>query len=532
MMKDLSSRFTLASKAAAVFSCLMGCAVLAGWWFDIDLLRFHSPYTVRMKANAALGFILSGISLWLAVGDDGSRWKRSVYQGLAFLAALIGLLTLFEYAFGWDLGIDQLLAYEPPGAVKTSSPGRIAPNAALNFLLLGTALLLLPARRCEWIVSIMVLAAGVVSLLALMAYAYAAETLHGFASYMHIGLNTALTFLVLSMGVLFSLRRRGLMAILSSEGPAGEIARRLLPPVFVFPFALGWARLQAQRMGAFGTEFGVAILVTSTIVILAVVVWRATLALNRTEAARRQVEEALRRQTDELSRSNAELEKFAYVASHDLQEPLRMISGFSQLLARRFEGKLGADADEYIGFVVDGANRMQRLINDLLRYSRVGTRGGAFEPTGCSSVLEEALDNLGIALRESGAEIRRDPLPTLTVDRSQMVQLFQNLVGNALKFRGGERTRIQVSARQNGEEWIFSVADNGIGIDPKYFDRIFTIFQRLHGKIEYPGTGIGLAICKKIVERHGGRIWLESELGKGCTFFFTLPAIRRSGGGH
>jgi light-regulated signal transduction histidine kinase (bacteriophytochrome) len=162
----------------------------------------------------------------------------------------------------------------------------------------------------------------------------------------------------------------------------------------------------------------------------------------------------------------------------------------------------------------------------------VGTRGGAFEPTGCSSVLEEALDNLGIALRESGAEIRRDPLPTLTVDRSQMVQLFQNLVGNALKFRGGERTRIRVSARQNGEEWIFSVADNGIGIDPKYFDRIFTIFQRLHGKIEYPGTGIGLAICKKIVERHGGRIWLESELGKGCTFFFTLPAIRRSGGGH
>ncbi|MGE5752582.1 MAG: ATP-binding protein, partial [Deltaproteobacteria bacterium] len=254
-------------------------------------------------------------------------------------------------------------------------------------------------------------------------------------------------------------------------------------------------------------------------------------AAARDVTERKKAEDALRRQTDELSRSNAELEKFAYVASHDLQEPLRMISGFSQLLARRFEGKLGADADEYIGYMVDGANRMQRLINDLLSYSRVGTRGGTFEPTECSSVLEEALDNLGVAIRESGAEVRHDPLPTLETDRSQMVQLFQNLVGNALKFRGRERTRIHVSARQNGEEWIFTVADNGIGIDPKYFERIFTIFQRLHGKMEYPGTGIGLAICKKIVERHGGRIWLESEAGKGATFFFSIPAKRGSGSG-
>ncbi|HZW37461.1 MAG TPA: hypothetical protein VFF01_11000, partial [Candidatus Deferrimicrobiaceae bacterium] len=274
-MKDLSSRFALASKAAAVFTFLMGCAVLAGWWIDIDLLmKLHSPHTVRMKANAALAFILSGVSLWLAVKDGGSRWNRRAFQGLGFLVALLGLLTLCEYAFGWDLGIDQLLAYEAPGAVKTSSPGRIAPNAALNFFLLGTSLLLLPARRCEWIISLLVLLAGMVSLLALMGYAYATEPLQGLAAYTPIALNTALTFLLLSVGILFSLRRRGLMAILSSEGPAGEMARRLLPPVFVFPFALGWVRLQAQRMGLFGTEFGVAILVTSTIVILAVVVWR------------------------------------------------------------------------------------------------------------------------------------------------------------------------------------------------------------------------------------------------------------------
>jgi light-regulated signal transduction histidine kinase (bacteriophytochrome) len=167
---------------------------------------------------------------------------------------------------------------------------------------------------------------------------------------------------------------------------------------------------------------------------------------------------------------------------------------------------------------------MQRLINDLLAYSRVGTRGGTFEPTDCSLVLRRTLDNLGIAIRESGADIQSDPLPVLTADRSQLVQLFQNLIGNAVKFRGGERPRIHVSARRNGIEWMFAVKDNGIGIDPKYFDRIFTIFQRLHGRAEYPGTGIGLAICKKIVERHGGRIWVESQPGKGSAFFFTMPA--------
>lgn len=234
-------------------------------------------------------------------------------------------------------------------------------------------------------------------------------------------------------------------------------------------------------------------------------------------------EEKLRGVVTDLERSNAELQQFAYVASHDLQEPLRMVASYTQLLARRYKGRLDADADEFIAFAVDGANRMQMLINDLLQYSRVGTRGKPFEPTDTKTVLDQTVSNLDVAIKESGAVLTHDTLPTVMADATQLTQVFQNLIGNAIKFRSKETPRIHVSAKEKENEWVFSVRDNGIGIDPQYFDRIFVIFQRLHGKTEYPGTGIGLAVCKRIVERHGGRIWIESEEGKGSTFYFTIP---------
>ena len=234
--------------------------------------------------------------------------------------------------------------------------------------------------------------------------------------------------------------------------------------------------------------------------------------------ARQKLEESVA----ELGRSNADLQQFAYVASHDLQEPLRMVSSYTQLIARRYKGKLDADADEFIAFAVDGANRMQRLIQDLLAYSRVNTAGRQFEPTAMETVLKAALNNLTNAVKESQAVITHDPLPAVMGDDKQLAQLFQNLLSNAVKFGGAQPPRIHISAKQTDGEWLFSVRDHGIGLDPQYVDRIFVIFQRLHTRAEYPGTGIGLAICKKIVERHGGRIWVESELGKGATFYFTL----------
>ncbi len=234
---------------------------------------------------------------------------------------------------------------------------------------------------------------------------------------------------------------------------------------------------------------------------------------------------ALEESIAELARSNADLQQFAYVASHDLKEPLRMVASYTQLLARRYKGKLDSDADEFIRYAVDGANRMQWLINDLLAYSRVTVQDKVFEEVDCNSVLEEVLSDIRVAVEESRAVVTRDPLPTVMADRVQLGQLFQNLIGNAIKFHGKEPPQVHVSAERRPTEWLFSVRDNGVGLDPEYAERIFVIFQRLHNREEYPGTGIGLAICKKIVERHGGRIWVVSQTGRGATFHFTLPII-------
>lgn len=240
------------------------------------------------------------------------------------------------------------------------------------------------------------------------------------------------------------------------------------------------------------------------------------------EQLRREIAER-KRTEEELARSNAELRQFAYVASHDLQEPLRMVSSYMQLLEQRYRGKLDSDADDFITYAVDGAKRMQKLINDLLTYSRLSTHGNDYQSTDCEAVLDFVLTNLQIAIEESGTVVTHDPLPTVMADNSQLGQLFQNLISNAIKFRGEEPPRIHISAEQREKEWVFSVSDNGIGIDPKSVRRIFEIFQRLHGRVEYPGTGIGLAICKKIVECHGGRIWVESEPEAGAIFYFTIP---------
>jgi light-regulated signal transduction histidine kinase (bacteriophytochrome) len=234
--------------------------------------------------------------------------------------------------------------------------------------------------------------------------------------------------------------------------------------------------------------------------------------------------EQLAAQAEELARSNADLEQFAYVASHDLQEPLRKVTSFCQLLQRRYQGQLDERADQYIEFAVDGAKRMQALINDLLAFSRVGRTTEAFEPVDCDQALDRALRNLETAIEDADAEVvRAGPLPTVEGDPSLLAALFQNVTANALKFRSDAPPHVEVSAAQHNGEWSFRMEDNGIGIDEAYAERVFVIFQRLHAKERYPGTGIGLALCKKIVEFHGGRIWIDTGVPRGTAVCWTLP---------
>jgi light-regulated signal transduction histidine kinase (bacteriophytochrome) len=238
---------------------------------------------------------------------------------------------------------------------------------------------------------------------------------------------------------------------------------------------------------------------------------------------RKNAEAKLQYTLNELQRSNTDLEQFAYVASHDLQEPLRTITGMVQLLQKKYQGNLDARADEYIGFTVEAATRMQALINGLLEFSRVDRQGKPIEEVNMKDVVQAATKSLAKTIHEKNAIITCEDLPTVKADPLQMARLFQNLISNAIKFRSERQPKIHISATAMEDTWHFSVRDNGIGIEPQYFERIFVIFQRLHTRTEYPGTGIGLSLCKKIVERHGGQIWVESESGAGTTFHFTIP---------
>jgi len=273
------------------------------------------------------------------------------------------------------------------------------------------------------------------------------------------------------------------------------------------------------------------------VILLSVVLARQVVATSRrlereieqrkqAETERKRQETELANKTRELAQSNAELQQFAYVASHDLQEPLRMVASYTQLLGKRYQGKLDQDADEFIGYAVDGAARMQRLIRDLLEYSRVGSERKSFEHTDCEVVFRQVLENLSASIRERRAEVTHDPLPIVHANPTHLIQVFQNLIGNALKFQGDAPARIHVGATALPDGWEFSVRDNGVGIPADQLDRIFSIFQRLHGQSEYPGTGIGLAICKRIVEKYGGTIRVESEPGQGSVFYFTLATPR------
>jgi len=513
MAKTASQQFLLRfSRRASVVIIAIGGLDWLGWLFKVEILKSGAPHLVAMDPLTAGLFILCGIALFRASEE------RKSFDIVALVCAAVvtlgGTMKILECVFGLNLRFGEPL-FRGEGM-----------NTALSFIFCGAALLLLnvETKRGFRPAQVLIILVGLISLLALIGYAYRVLALYSIGSRIPMALNSAIAFELFSLTALSVRPADGMMKVITSDTTGGAMARRLLPAAVLIPLVLGALRFSSEKHRFFEIESGISLFAFANIVLFTAVIWWNAKLLYQAEQERQQAMEKLKRLTRDLERSNSELQQFAYVASHDLTEPLRMITSYLELLGGRARAKLGSEEQEFVGYAIDGARRMQGLIQDLLAYARVDTRGRPLERTDCEQVLETVLTNLKLAISESRAVIEHDRLPVVKGDSAQLMLVFQNLIGNAIKFRGKEVPKIYVTANRNNGEWVFQVKDNGIGIDPKNFNRLFVLFQRLHTRREYPGTGMGLAICKKIIERHGGRIWVEAKPNDGATFFFTLPA--------
>jgi len=531
-MGDTASQLFLLrlSRRASVAVIFVGSLVLIGWLFHVQVLKSAGPTLIAMNPLTAILFILSGAAL-IRAGENGRKQPDKVVLICAVVILLGGAMKVAECVFNFELNFDQLFFRKEVNSPGPFGPNEIAMNTALSFICCGMALLLLDVqtRRDFRPAQVFIVIIGLIALLALIGYGYRVLPLYRFGSRLPMALNSAIGFELFAVAAMAVRPGRGLMMVITSDTTGGSMARRLLPAAILIPLILGALLFSSEKHGFFAMESGISIFAFSNIVFFTAVIWWNAKLLYWAEQERLKAMEKLKRTTLELERSNTELQQFAYVASHDLTEPLRMVVSYLELLTGRAREKLGDEEREFIGYAVDGARRMQTLIQDLLAYARVDTRGRPLEPTDCERVLESVLSNLKVAIEESHTVIEHGRLPTVQGDTVQLTQVFQNLIGNAIKFHGKDPPRIQIGAKRENEEWVFHIKDNGIGIDPKNFSRIFVLFQRLHTRREYPGTGMGLAICKKIIERHGGRIWAASKLGEGTTFFFTIPAKNETG---
>jgi PAS domain S-box-containing protein len=623
--------------ALGAIVAIVGALVVCGWAVGEVIVPSGVAGAPAVKANTGLGFLLMGMALALRQWDSA----RVVVRLLGAGAAAIGALTLIEYVFGAELGIDQLLFSDH----SPLNPGRMAPNTATCFVLLGTALLLPEQPRRRWqMAEAMALVAGLIGWLVLIGFAADLPGLVRVGSFVRMAAPTAGCFVLLGVGVAITVRGGQLAGLVVNDGPVGSLVRRLLVTALAVPIAVSLILRAGHSAGVLDDGAVILLLVGSVALTMLTVALSFARSLQRSDEERvaegelrrailatahdaivtadasgrivgfnraaermfgmpaadalgvpltvlmperfhdphkaglrrflsggephaigRTVELAGRRsdgeefplelslaafahhdQTfftgilnditsrkrvegeraayrDSLERSNADLAQFAYVASHDLQEPLRTIGGFAQLLERRYKGQLGAEADSFIDFIGTGVDRLQRLIDDLLSYSRAGRGELRLEPVDSRQLVEGTLASLDAVVRGAGAEVELEDLPTLSTDPRILGQVFQNLLSNALKFTDDSQPRVRVSADREDGAWSFAVTDNGIGIDPAHAERIFGMFQRLHGRDEYGGTGIGLAISKRMVEHLGGRVWCEPRPEGGTVFRFTIP---------
>ena len=521
------------SEFLSIFITFVGLLILIGWTFNIPILLHPGSGFSTIKSNTGLAFLLIGISLWFIQTKRIEFHNQRIAQILAFIVLIIGFLTLIEYIFNLNIGIDQILFKEAVGALNTSAPNRMALTTVINFILAGMCILLWNVKTPSVYrpTQIFAIIGWFLSLIGFLAYIYNVSLFYHIPQFTAISIYATINFILLFSAILLARPDTGIMSIINNDNISGKLARRLLPLIIILPIILGLISSYGVNIGLYNEPLENIIFLFFIIIFLTILVWIIIIYVKKIDDDRRlleieyqiSLEKKVRDRTIELELSNKDLQQFAYVASHDLREPLRMISSFLQLLERRYKDRLDDDANEFIGFAVDGAKRLDYMINDLLEYSRVANSKREFSNVDVNKVLEQTILNLKSAIDDNGAEITYDPLPTIFGDEQLLILLFQNLISNSIKYRREEVPKINISVIKESNQYLFAIKDNGIGMSSEHIKKIFTIFQRLHTKEEYEGTGIGLAIAQKIVHQHAGEIWAESELGKGSTFYFMIP---------
>ncbi len=639
--------FRRVSVAAGIVVAMVGSLVLLGWLTDSSQLKAVLPNSVTMKANTALCLLLLGLALSLSqVGHE--NWSRSSFSVrlLSSLVVAVGLITLLEYLISADLGIDQWLFSEPPGTVRTSQPGRMAPTTAVSFILLGSAILFSRSRRGLIFAQISSMTALTLPLLSLVGYVFAVEWFKGVGAYTAMAIHTAGSFAILTVGILCAYPDRGIMAAIRSRSAGGVLLRRLLPAAVLVPLLIGWLRLEGETQGLYGTRLGVALYAVSVIAILVVLVVSSAVSLDRLDkkrlaaegdlgrfftlsldlfcvagvdgyfkrlnpawtkvlgftadeltarpyadfvhpadraatasearkladgvdvtfrnrylrkngsyvwlewickapdgqsdlicgvardiTERMTFEEKLQKLNAELEMSvreteavNKELEAFSYSVSHDLRAPLRAVDGFSKILLEDQITRLDDEGRRILNVIRENTEHMGRLIDDLLEFSRTGRKPLQFTPIDMNALVKSEVEQVRAADADRDLQIKVGELPPAHGDQVLLRSVWSNLLSNAVKYtRPRDTARIEVSAELKNGEIIYSIRDNGVGFDMKYAHKLYEVFQRLHGNTEFEGTGVGLALVRRIVHRHGGRTWAEGLPDHGASFHFSLP---------
>ena len=526
------SQFKSFSKIASITAIIIGLVVIIGWTFNIESFKSIFPNIVAMKANTALCIILIGISLFYLNQKQITNPKLRIAQICAIIVVIIGFLTIIEYLFNYNIGIDQLLFKEQIGAVLTTNPGRMAESTAFNFLLIGVSLLIidLKNRYGNSTYQSFVLVAGSISLFSFAGYIYGATT-----SYSNIitpmALNTSIAFIIICLGLLFLRPDQGIMGTFTSSLIGGVMARRLLPPTILILLIIGIIRIIGENLGLYDVATGVTITIISAVIILSFLIWKSAESLNQIDLEARKTKEklelsnkTLEKQTKQLKDANDELESFAFSISHDLRTPLRAIDGYSRVLLKRYEDKLDDQGKRFLHNVRDNTNRMAHLIDDILALSRAGRTELKKSNVDMEALIKHVFKELKPTAEGREVQLKVHSLPLVYSDRTAMHQILTNLISNSIKFtEHKENPIIEIGAEKGKTETTYYLKDNGAGFNMKYYNKLFDLFQRLHSQKEFEGTGVGLAIVKRLLNRQGGRIWAESKVNKGATFFFTLP---------